>query len=203
MERSFDQTSFIEALTRHQPALEAFCHANLANREDARDVLQAACVMLWQKASDWNPETEFLPWAFTVARFTVLSHIRDRMRDRLVFDEDVVLAMASQTEAAANDFDDRREALRHCLQKLSADQRRLLQDHYGTQRSAAHGFRCSQNDGGFFREPRGLQWNPLWAATAAGIVFGVHCVWSTLYVGGVWVYAIRCRKYDHVVAQAF
>jgi len=137
MERSFDQTRFIEALTRHQPALEAFCHANLANREDARDVLQATCVMLWQKASDWNPQTEFLPWAFTVARFTVLSHSRDRMRDRLVFDEDVVLAMASETEAAANDFDDRREALRHCLQKLSADQRGLLQDHYIVGRSLA------------------------------------------------------------------
>jgi len=137
MDRSFDQTRFIEALTRHQPALEAFCHANLANREDARDVLQATCVMLLQKASDWNPETEFLPWAFSVARFTVLSHIRDRMRDRLVFDEDVVLAMVSETEAAANDFDDRREALRHCLKKLSADQHGLLQDHYTVGRSLA------------------------------------------------------------------
>jgi RNA polymerase sigma-70 factor (ECF subfamily) len=137
MDRSFDQTRFIEALTRHQPALEAFCHANLANREDARDVLQATCVMLWQKASDWNPETEFLPWAFTVARFTVLSHIRDRMRDRLVFDEDVVLAMASETEAAANDFDDRYEAVRHCLQKLIADKRDLLLDHYVAGRSLA------------------------------------------------------------------
>ena len=35
-----DDTRFIEALTRHQPALEAFCHANLANREDAREVSQ-------------------------------------------------------------------------------------------------------------------------------------------------------------------
>ena len=43
-----DETRFIEALTRHQPALEAFCHANLANREDAREVLQATCVKLWQ-----------------------------------------------------------------------------------------------------------------------------------------------------------
>ncbi|CAN5877309.1 sigma-70 family RNA polymerase sigma factor [soil metagenome] len=126
----FDQTRFIEALTRHQPALEAFCHANLANREDAREVLQATCVKLWQKASDWNPETEFLPWAFTVARFTVLSHIRDQMRDRLVFDEDVVLAMASDTEVAAAEFDDRREALSHCMQKLNPEQRGLLHEHY-------------------------------------------------------------------------
>ena len=62
-----DETRFIEALTRHQPALEAFCHANLANREDAQEVLQATCVKLWQKSADWDPNTDFLPWAFTVA----------------------------------------------------------------------------------------------------------------------------------------
>ncbi len=41
MTSSQDDNRFIEALTRHQAALEAFCHANLANREDAREVLQA------------------------------------------------------------------------------------------------------------------------------------------------------------------
>lgn len=131
----FDETRFIEALTRHQPALEAFCHANLANRDDAREVLQATYVKLWQKASDWNPETEFLPWAFTVARFTVLAHIRDQMRDRLVFDEDIVHAMASETEAAAAEFDERREALSHCMKKLNPEQRGLLHEHYTASRS--------------------------------------------------------------------
>ena len=62
-----DETRFIEALTRHQPALEAYCHANLAKREDAQEVLQATCVKLWQKSADWDPNTDFLPWAFTVA----------------------------------------------------------------------------------------------------------------------------------------
>lgn len=130
MPPSFDSTRFIEALTCHQPALEAFCHANLASREAAREVLQATCVKLWQKAADWNPETDFLPWAFTVARFTVLAHIRDQMRDRLVFDDDVVLAMAGETAAAASEFDDRREALSHCMKKLNPEQRGLLHEHY-------------------------------------------------------------------------
>ena len=111
MTLSQDDTRFIESLTRHQAALEAFCHANLANREDAREVLQATCVKLWQKAADWNPDTEFLPWAFTVARFTILSHYRDQKRDRLVFDEDVIKAMADEIEEAATAFDNRREAL--------------------------------------------------------------------------------------------
>ena len=125
-----DDIRFIEALTRHQPALEAFCHANLANREDAREVLQATCVKLWQKAADWNPDTEFLPWAFTVARFMVLSHYRDHKRDRLVFDEDVIMAMADEIEEAATKFDDRREALTKCLRKLKQRQRSLLHDRY-------------------------------------------------------------------------
>lgn len=125
-----DPSRFIAALTRHQPALEAFCHAQLARRQDAQEALQATCVKLWEKSGDWDPETEFLPWAFAVARFTILSQVRDKMRDRLVFDEDVVLAMAAETETAAAQFEDRREALGNCLQKLKPDQRDLLQGHY-------------------------------------------------------------------------
>lgn len=135
MPNPFDETRFIEALTRHQPALEAFCHANLANREDAREVLQATCVKLWQKAADWNPETKFLPWAFTMARFTILSHYRDQKRDRLVFDEDVIQAMAEEIEEAAAAFDERREALAECMKKLDQKHTALLHDHYTVNRS--------------------------------------------------------------------
>ena len=130
-----DDNRFIEALTRHQPAMEAFCHAHLAHREDACEVLQATCVKLWQKAADWDPDTEFLPWAFTVARFTILSHYRDQKRGRLVFDEDVIEAMADEIEEAATAFDNRREALARCMKKLDQRQRALLHDHYTVSRS--------------------------------------------------------------------
>jgi RNA polymerase sigma-70 factor, ECF subfamily len=141
MASTFDETRFIQALTQHQPALEAFCHAQVARREDAREVLQATCVKLWQKAADWNPDTKFLPWAFTVARFVALSHIRDRMRDRLVLDEDLVLAMAEETEAISETFEDRREALEHCVKRVKPDQRKMLHAHYlegRTVRDIAH-----------------------------------------------------------------
>lgn len=130
-----DETRFIEALTRHQPALEAYCHANLANRDDAREVLQATCVKLWQKAADWDPETEFLPWAFTVARFTILSQYRDQNRDRLFFDEDVIQALAEKTEEVATAFDERREALVRCMSKLNQQQADLLHNHYTANQS--------------------------------------------------------------------
>lgn len=121
---------FIEAITRHQPVLEAFCHANLARREDAWEVLQETNLKLWQKSSDWNPDTEFLPWAFAVARFTILSHFRDLSRDRLVFDPDVIESMAAETESIASELPERQEALGHCLKKLTPEQRVLLHAHY-------------------------------------------------------------------------
>jgi RNA polymerase sigma factor (sigma-70 family) len=52
------------------------------------------------------------------------------MRDRLVFDEDVMLAMADETEEAALIFAERREALAACLEHLKPEQRRLLHAHY-------------------------------------------------------------------------
>ncbi len=121
---------FIEALTRHQPVLAAFCHSQLANPADARDVLQETNVKLWEKSAAWDPETSFLPWAYSVARFTILSHVRDRMRERLVFDSDVVELMGADCEAAASDLPVRQEALGRCLQKLDTTQRALLRDHY-------------------------------------------------------------------------
>jgi RNA polymerase sigma-70 factor (ECF subfamily) len=65
----------------------------------------------------------------------VLSLIRDRMRDRLVFDEEVVLAMAQETEIAAAEFEERREALARCMRKLKPEQRGILNAHYLTGRT--------------------------------------------------------------------
>ncbi len=128
-------TRFIEALTRHQPVLEAFCHANLPRREDAREVLQRTNIKLWEKSTEWNPDTEFLPWAFAVARFTILSFVRDSARERLVFDADVIESMSTETETAATELPERRHALGVCLKKLSEEQRRLLDAHYAGGRS--------------------------------------------------------------------
>lgn len=130
MPPQFDESRFIEALTRNLPALESFCHATVARREEAREVLQATSVKLWQKAAEWDPESPFLPWAFAVARFVALSHLRDRMRERLVFDEDVVLAMQDETEAAASMYPERRDALEECLQRLKPEHHFLLRAHY-------------------------------------------------------------------------
>jgi RNA polymerase sigma-70 factor (ECF subfamily) len=57
------------------------------------------------------------------------------MRDRLIFDEDVVAAMAQDTETVAAELEERRQALGNCLEKLPTEQRDILQAHYLTGRT--------------------------------------------------------------------
>jgi len=126
----FPDDRFIRAFTESQAALRGYCAASIGNPEDARDVFQKVCLVLWKKVGDWDPSTPFLKWAFAVARFEILAYVRDESRDRLVFDEDVVLAMTNTTERLAEKQVERRDALEKCLAKLKPDHREALTAHY-------------------------------------------------------------------------
>ncbi len=121
---------FLRALTEAQPALRAFCEASLGHCEDAKDAWQQTNVVLWQKCAAWDPTTRFLSWALAVARYEVLAVIRDRRRERLIFDDDVARQMADAAVVEADAYDVRREALGHCTASLALQHRNLLTDHY-------------------------------------------------------------------------
>ncbi len=90
--------AFILALTASQTALRGYCQASLGHGEEAKEALQRTSIVLWKKCENWNPETDFLRWAISVAKFEVLGVIRDRKRDkkRIVFATDVVELMVDE-----------------------------------------------------------------------------------------------------------
>ena len=85
-----------------------------------------------KKCQDWNPETEFLRWSISVAKFEVLGVIRDRKRDqkRFVFDSAVVELMADEASETVTLISDRAEALEECLELLSDRNRQTLSAYY-------------------------------------------------------------------------
>jgi RNA polymerase sigma-70 factor, ECF subfamily len=90
--------AFIRALTESQPALRGYCMASLGPGDEAMEALQRTSITLWRKCGEWNPDTEFLRWAISVAKFEVLGVVRDRNRRqaRFVFDPDVVELMSEE-----------------------------------------------------------------------------------------------------------
>ncbi|MEK0446834.1 MAG: polymerase sigma factor SigM [Verrucomicrobiota bacterium] len=127
-----DGAAFVLALTEAQPAIRGYCEASLGHSEEAKDAWQRTNVVLWQKAAQWDASTKFLTWALTVARYEVLSVIRDRQRERerFLFDDDVAEAMADVSLEEAETLSVKREALARCTEKLQPRHREVLTAHY-------------------------------------------------------------------------
>lgn len=121
---------FIRQLTEHQAALHGYVLSALGDPHEAKDALQRTNVVLWKKAAKWDPNSRFLSWAFAVARFEVLAHIRDRQRDRHIFDTNVAEMMAETGETSLLNQTERYDALQSCLGKLRDTDRSLLSAHY-------------------------------------------------------------------------
>ena len=125
-----NQTRFVQALTECQEAIRGYCYAKLSNWSDVEEAVQATNVKLWEKQSDWDRERPFLPWALGVARYIILSQVRDQQRERLVFDEDVMTMMERHLVSAAETTSERVHALRNCLAKVEDEPREILKAYY-------------------------------------------------------------------------
>jgi RNA polymerase sigma-70 factor (ECF subfamily) len=129
------EDAFIRELTLSQSVLRGFCQSSLGNDEDAKEALQRTNVVLWKKSASWDPATPFLRWAVTVAKFVVLGMVRDRQRERLLFEADVEELMLEEAVEEMEGFDPRKDALRTCLSKLKAAHQTILSEHYVAGRS--------------------------------------------------------------------
>jgi RNA polymerase sigma-70 factor (ECF subfamily) len=116
----------MQLVTRHQAQLFGYLYALVRNLEDADDLYQQTTLLLWKKFDEFEAGSNFAGWACRVARFEALAFLQKKRRSRLVFDEDVILALAD-VEFDVRRADDRRDALEKCLAKLPAPDRELLE----------------------------------------------------------------------------
>ncbi|MCE9547980.1 MAG: sigma-70 family RNA polymerase sigma factor [Planctomycetia bacterium] len=121
---------FVSELTGNQTRLLAFVLSLLPDREAARDVLQATNLLLWQKAGEYTPGTNFMGWACQVARLKVLSHLRDMGREQLVFDAALVEDIAQSAQHQAEESSQLRRYLDDCLDRQGPEARKLVLARY-------------------------------------------------------------------------
>lgn len=130
MEESEHHETFVRQLTENQNRLYAYVYSLLADHNRASDVLQETNVVLWRKINDFQSSKPFLPWAFAVARFQVLAHLRDRKRDRILLDENLAEVISVEAEEKAELFNVPRETLAQCVETLAPASRELIQLRY-------------------------------------------------------------------------
>ena len=121
---------FVQLLTGVQSRLYAYVCSLLGEAAGAHDVLQETNLALWDKAREYDPSRPFLPWAYRIAYLQVLAYRKSCARSRLVFNEQLVSELAEETVSHDADFDQRLDALGHCIDKLPGHRREILDRRY-------------------------------------------------------------------------
>ena len=123
-------SEIVGLIARHQTRLRGLVRCLLVRSSDVEDVLQEVNSVLWEKADEFQPGSDFWAWASQIARFKVLNHVRKLGRERLVFDDAVLEQLAEIAASKLGQLDQRRAALDHCLQQLPPPQRQLIDLRY-------------------------------------------------------------------------
>ncbi len=128
MAERHDTEQLIDLLTSNQTRLRAYVFSLTADREMAMEVLQSTNLVIWRRAEEFQPGTNFIAWAFKIARLQVLAHRNRSARNRVVFSEELITeiaGVASEEPMLAN-RDDTQAALAECLETIPEERRALL-----------------------------------------------------------------------------
>ena len=123
---------FISEITRCQSAIAAYVRSLLPSHPDYMDVVQEVNITLWQKRKKYRPGSNFKAWAFTTARYHVMSARRKMARDakHLVFSPDLIEILADVAPYGEGRLEDELAALGQCMGELRPQDRELLRSRY-------------------------------------------------------------------------
>jgi len=132
MNESSWQAEFVRELAENYCHLYACALTVVGNRDDANDVIQEVCVVLWKKKCEEVEEIlNFRKWACSITFILAKAHVRQRRRHHGMGFNDEALARIVQARSAGSElFELRRDVLRGCLAKLAVEDRKLLFDCY-------------------------------------------------------------------------
>ena len=125
---------------RHERQIFAYIYTLVPHRHDAEDILQETCLTIYDKFADFTPGTDFMAWAMRIAWWKVRAARQKFARSKVVFNEEVLEAVAHTAQTMVEETSQMQVALASCLQKLNERDRRLILTRYergsGVERAA-------------------------------------------------------------------
>lgn len=132
--------AYVTLLTQHQVNIQAFITSLLPGDPDIEDVLQRTNIVLWNKREQFEQNTNFKAWAFSIARWETKAWLTEKKRkDWLVFNDELTDQMAEQFQESIPEQknEDMLPSLRRCLTRLSDNERFLIFNYYQADKSIA------------------------------------------------------------------
>lgn len=117
-------------ITRHQRQIFGYIYALVPNRYDAEDLLQETSLVICEKFNEFEEGTDFVAWACQIAYWRIRYSRQKFARSKVVFNQEIVDAVAQTASTMTSELDSRHEALGNCLQKLHPRDRELVLTRY-------------------------------------------------------------------------
>jgi RNA polymerase sigma-70 factor (ECF subfamily) len=114
-----------------QSVISAYITANVVDAHHAEDLVQEVAQVVAEKFSEFDRTRSFTSWAMGIARNRLLKYYRSHARDRIVLSETALNRLGEGLERIEHEAEDRREALRVCLERIQGRRRQVLEMRYG------------------------------------------------------------------------
>jgi RNA polymerase sigma-70 factor, ECF subfamily len=125
-----ESRDFIELMTEFQPRLYGYILSLSGNPDAANDVLQEANVVLWKQSGQFTPGSNFKAWAFRIAHFQFMAYRQKQLRDKVLFNEELLSKLASEAKEMDDTYEERAVALEQCLARMPARSREAIHLRY-------------------------------------------------------------------------
>jgi RNA polymerase sigma-70 factor (ECF subfamily) len=140
-EESTPQVSAVRELARlwvqSQSVISAYITANVLDVHHAEDLVQEVAQVVAEKFGTFDRSRSFVSWALGIARNRVLKYYRSRARDRLVLSETALTKLEQAFENVGHEAEDRRAALKICLERIQGRRREVLEMRYSQNEKVA------------------------------------------------------------------
>ncbi len=120
----------VTLITQHQRRIFSYIYTLVPNRYDAEDLLQETSLIVCEKFDEFRPGTDFVAWACQIAFWRIRYSRQKFARSKVVFDQDVLDAVAHTAARMTMELDERHEALMQCLAKLHPRDREMVLTRY-------------------------------------------------------------------------
>lgn len=125
-----EKAPFVKLLTANYARIYAYIITLVPNDTDADDLMQETATVMWENFHKFEPGTNFVSWAVTIARYQILNYRKKHKRSRLFLSDQAYDLLISETEKVQEQSQDRLQALRRCLDKLPAKDQEFLRIRY-------------------------------------------------------------------------
>jgi RNA polymerase sigma-70 factor, ECF subfamily len=121
-----DQDAMAALFARHHVPVYRFVLRIVRNEATAEEVTGDVFLDVWRHAATFEKRSAVSTWIFSIARFKALNALQRRREEELDEEKASVVADEADDPEVTLTKKDKATALRHCLQKLSAEHREIV-----------------------------------------------------------------------------